>query len=548
MASALSHAGGLISATDNSVLLTRLDTALAELHALPARLYLFDARANAFYAAAAFGAQTDEDTLVADLPRVRPATAGAYELINDGAPVGVLRVPASADHAGITVLAQVLGPALVARSAAEVARDDLREAQAQVGRLADAAELLRHLDVDVLLTKLLETFLTAVRAQVGAVLAIGEARELKATVTWGLRDQHLDAIRMRPPAGTAGAAGNIGVVEHVAATGRTLCLDAAGVAARLDLTGLDAQLTGLLALPLLSRGRTVGVIVLANPDEDFAVRGRRVGETLCALAAIAVENALLVRQMVDRERLQQELAIARSVQGHMFPGAGLDLPGCTVTGGARPCSETGGDYFTWLGTDERAVAMIGDVSGHGLGAALFTTMAHALIQQQLRAQVPLAVMMRALNEGLFHTHSGRFMTAALVELEPRERRFRYLSAGHTPLLWLHKRLHGPGAAEMRWLDSGGMPLGVVDDLTLDAPPALTAASGDLLVLYTDGFIEAINPAGEPYGQDRFAAVVQAAHANGANADTVMALAHAAVDTWVAGGAQEDDLTMVVIGF
>jgi hypothetical protein len=89
---------------------------------------------------------------------------------------------------------------------------------------------------------------------------------------------------------------------------------------------------------------------------------------------------------MDRNaREAEEIDIARTVQEKMFPTSGLEIAGLVVEGWSRPCNETGGDYYAFLPCPGGLVAMVGDVSGHGLGAALFTTMAHALAQQQFRA-------------------------------------------------------------------------------------------------------------------------------------------------------------------
>ena len=248
---------------------------------------------------------------------------------------------------------------------------------------------------------------------------------------------------------------------------------------------------------------------------------------------------MLVKATVDRERLQRELDLAKQIQGQMYPERGLRSARVAVEGFSRPCDETGGDYYAFIRREGRVKAMIGDVSGHGLGAALYTTMAHAIVQQQLRSGTAIEPAFESLNEALFHTQSGRFMTAALVDLDPETLTFSYVSAGHNPLLWLNN-------GEPRWLESCGMPLGIVPVGTFPLPPAVTMAPGDVLVLYTDGYTEAVNLAGELYGDERLAAVTRRGWEAGLLPDQIAKLITADVDEWAGGHPHEDDLTMVVI--
>jgi phosphoserine phosphatase RsbU/P len=173
-----------------------------------------------------------------------------------------------------------------------------------------------------------------------------------------------------------------------------------------------------------------------------------------------------------------------------------------------------------------------------LGAALYTTMAHAVVQQQLRSGTNIESAFEVLNEALYHSQSGRFMTAAVVEIS-HEHGLTYVSAGHNPLLWIHR-------GEVRWLPSVGMPLGIVPVGDFPTPPPSTLAPGDLVVLYTDGFTEAINPAGEQYGEERLAAIARKGWESQLAPETVMLLVTADVDEWAQGRPHEDDLTMVVI--
>jgi serine phosphatase RsbU (regulator of sigma subunit) len=449
-------------------------------------------------------------------------------MASQGEAVGLLTVPAESVPQ-IQGIASILGPILVQRHRQDIASKDLFHAKEQITHLLSAGDLLRHLEVDTLLVKILETVLTAVGAQVGAVVVPDERGTLVPRVTWGLRNDHLDAMLLKN--GTTIAAATL-------ADGQIRCLDEADLADQLDLSGLTARLTGLLVLPLTSRDAVRGVVVLGNPAEAFTPATSRLAETVCALAAIALDNALLVHAMVESERLKQEMELARGVQAGLFPAKGMDTPLLRVEGASRSCSETGGDYYTFGDRGRDVLLMIGDVSGHGLGAALFTFMAHVLGKRLFRASIDLDHIFRLLNEELSDYQSGRFMTAALVSIDPRTRAFTYVSAGHNPLLWIHE-------GKAVWLESCGFPLGIMPEGEWPPASEQILSPGDLLILYTDGFSEAANPQGEIYTEERLATIAIEAWRTGMTPTEILVAYNAEADAFTAGAPHTDDLTMVI---
>lgn len=526
-------ADALIGAGGSGQLLTRLEDLLSHLGAVPARLHLLDATGGVFYPVSGFGCETGETDLDAQQAILEPGLHDQL-LHARGDPVGLLSVlnQGTYDRVGLEWLCILLGPALMSLQAQEQSQRELRQIRERMQQLTGACRLLGQFDLDILLVEILQTVQGAVGAQVGALLTREGEGPLHIRVTLGLQESHVEAIRMGD---------GQRLVDRVFAEGQACHLDAQALATSLDTSTLQAHLTGLLVLPLSSGRRRLGVVLLANPEAAFDQASQLLAETVCQMASIALDNALLVRSMVERERLERDLAIARQVQNDIFPNSGLVLGPLRVEGAYRPCDETGGDYFTFLEHEGHLVAMIGDVTGHGLGAALFTTAAHAIVQHAVRSGRHLASAMAALNEGLFHTQSqhDRFMTAAVVEIDPGTLVLRYASAGHNPVLWLHGQ-------EVRWIRSNGLPLGIRPTWGGSPVPELTMAAGDVLVLYTDGFTEAMNGSDELLGEERFAAIIAEATAAGSDAKGIIDHLLAAVDTWCEQRPQTDDLTVVVV--
>ena len=524
-------ATALIRAAGGESLIDELDELLAAAGAKPARLYLVDRRAGAYYAIAGFGCSRE----AADIPLpddLHPLPGHVHDLRADGLDIGVIEILAEGeyDRPHLEQLCAVLAPVLVAIERLERSHRELQHLRQEVQQLTGAGELLRQLDLDVLLTKVLEAAMGAVRAEVGALVAMdGEGK--RRVVSWGLREDHVDAIRL--------VDGTSLVAAIMAGANRSRCFDARAIASELDLGGFAGQLTGLLALPLAVGERTHGALLLANPAGAFGDAERRLAQTVCGMAAIAIDNAIMVRATVDRERMQRELDLARGVQESMWPGPRLSVGRLRVAGASRPCSETGGDYYTYQERGGSLLAAIGDVSGHGLGAALFTTTAHAILQQQLRAGSGVAESMRTLNDSLVHAQSGRFMTAALVEVDRDSLAVRYASAGHNPMLLVRDR-------DVRWLGSCTIPLGIETAFECRLPPEIRLERGDLLLMYTDGVTEAFAPDDVCFGTERLARLALGLAQSGATPEAVVAAVFAAVETWAAGVPWHDDLTLVAI--
>ena len=357
---------------------------------------------------------------------------------------------------------------------------------------------------------------------------------LHVSTAWGIRDEHVDQICMRD---------GQRVVDMCFANACHFRVAGEDLPRVIDVERLAVHLTSLLVLPLVNNNNQHGVIVLANPADEFDEPAQKLAETLCDMVIIALDNARLVAATVEQERLGRELDIAREVQGKMLPTGSLDYGSVAIIGSSQSCDETGGDYFTYRthrsGDDTTVQMMIGDVTGHGLGAALYTTLAHAIAQQAFRGGADVEGAVAILNDALYHSDSGRFMTAVLMTYDDVTHRATYCSAGHNPILWLHK-------GEVRWLDSHTVPLGVLGSLPLEST-TIELAPGDVLVLYTDGFTEAHDAKGELWGEERFAACVQAAVAAGnGDGQVIIDALHRDVDVHTGGQPVDDDLTLLIV--
>lgn len=256
----------------------------------------------------------------------------------------------------------------------------------------------------------------------------------------------------------------------------------------------------------------------------------------------------IVRDVSELQRgreLDQALRMASDIQKHLLPRRPPDVPAFDVAAGSRYCEATGGDYYDFIPLNgfagERLGCLVGDVSGHGIAAALLMAMAKGGIWAGVeRFGEDLEGLFRSLNNHLVrHFEDDRFMTLFFVWLDPEARSFCWTSAAHGPVLLYRKNL---GMIEE--LPTSGPPLGILADCRYPASGPCCLTPGDLLLIGTDGLWEARNDAGEMFGVQRLRQVLAnwadkpAAAIYGAIIDKIRAFR--------APLSQDDDMTLMVI--
>ncbi|MEX2093136.1 MAG: PP2C family protein-serine/threonine phosphatase [Pirellulales bacterium] len=243
----------------------------------------------------------------------------------------------------------------------------------------------------------------------------------------------------------------------------------------------------------------------------------------------------------QRDRLRRDLEVAGEIQEHLLPRTSPNLPGYDIAAVCRSADETGGDYYDWQEVGPRRVVFsLGDVTGHGVGPALVTAACRAFVRAIVANDPqPASVLHRA--NRLLHEDlpDGRFVTLVLVDLNADTHEAHLLSAGHGPTLLVRGQ---DGAIEE--ILAQGMPLALVDEQEMDAAVRCELAPGDLLVLCSDGFFEAINPTGELFGMNRLKELIAQNHSQSA-AELLVTL-EASVRAFLATAPQPDDMTALVI--
>lgn len=260
----------------------------------------------------------------------------------------------------------------------------------------------------------------------------------------------------------------------------------------------------VLAVPLSSKDTVFGMIYADSPvhESTFNEEHLKVLTTLASVAAIRVENARLVEERLERDRMERELALATEIQQKFQPSAPPFVAGYEMQGISFSCYEIGGDYYDFIKRDDgKMMIALGDVSGKGTAAALLMSSLHAAIHAQAAARTPLLETVNAVNKYLAeNTPPNRFVTLFIAELEPETGILNFVNCGHNPPLIAHVD------GRIDQLDSGGFPLGILPFATYEQGQT-RLQTGEALVVYSDGVSETVNPQDEEFGVERLSKVV-----------------------------------------
>lgn len=266
------------------------------------------------------------------------------------------------------------------------------------------------------------------------------------------------------------------------------------------------RIKAAICVPLLVKGRVTGVVYGDNREQPGSLKKDHLSilGALASIAAVAVEKMRLLGEYNQKLRIEQALSIARSIQRNFLPTKPATAERLDVYGHSVSCDETGGDYYDYFEMPDGALGLvIADVTGHGVGPALLMATARSALRVLVRAEPSIEQLLFRLNNLLREdVHDGRFITLFLGSVDVKKGVFRNVGAGHTPPILCRVR---DGSTHL--VPSKGPPLGIVGDAKFAAGTELPVAKGDMLLLTTDGIIEAMDKSGDQYGFTRLRAAV-----------------------------------------
>lgn len=332
------------------------------------------------------------------------------------------------------------------------------------------------------------------------------------------------------------------VLEEVVGQGKSVLTSDAQHDPRFASSTMTIQgIRSVLAVPLGVGEKVFGIIYADSPIAEgrFTEDHLKVLTTLASVAAIRVENARLLEEQMNRERLEHELQLASEIQQRFQPTSPPIVQGYELQGISFSCYEIGGDYYDFIErADGRLVVALGDVSGKGTAAALLMSSLHAAVHAQAASHSSLVETISNVNRYLAENiPSNRFVTLFYAELDPKSGSLSFVNAGHNPPIIVHE------SGTVEHLAAGGLPLGIIPNAEYKEGRT-QLQPGDVLVIYSDGVSEAVDPGGEEFGPDRLYQVV-AQHLN-ASASGIRDRIEAALSKFAQGTPANDDITLVIV--
>src|SRR4051812_2620522 len=407
-----------------------------------------------------------------------------------------------------------------------------RDEMERLRTLVEASKLINSsIEPDTLFASILTVARNELHVERGTLYFVDEQKQ---EIWTKIAGELSSEIRLPIGKGLAGA---------VAETGEPLILRDAYDDPRFD-RSLDRQ-TGyrtrsMLCVPIKNRGeRVVGVLQLLNKTNGaFGPRDLEFLSGISDHMAIAMENATLHMELLEKQRMEQELALGREIQSRLFPSAPSDIAGIELAAYSLPCYEVGGDYYDFIELPNGDLGLaIGDVSGKGVAAALIMSSLQAALRVAAPLEDDLPQLVRRLNALVYrNTRARKYVTFFFARYTPSTGRLRYVNAGHNPPYII-------AGNTLTEIGSTGRPIGLLPESsyseeTIELPP------GSTLFLYTDGLNEAADPDEIEFGNERLRALFLSQSSAAANEIPSRVLD--AVTAFERGAEATDDKTIVVM--
>ena len=266
------------------------------------------------------------------------------------------------------------------------------------------------------------------------------------------------------------------------------------------------------------------------------------GNTLRDDQGVVIGNMAFVTDMTEHKK---SLELAAEVQKGLLPQKNIRIEGLDIAGRSVPCEEIGGDYFDYLYGEEYSRrpfdVVVGDITGHGVDAALLMTSARAFLRMRSSQPGSISQIVNEMNRHLTRDvlDTGRFMTLLYMTIDTDNGHLRWVRAGHDPAI-----IYDPVQDKFEELKGSGLALGLDEKFAYKENLKTTLTSGQIIAIGTDGIWEAFNRDGEMYGKERFHSIIRK-NAN-AEANDILNAIYSDLDSFRSGLKPEDDITLVVI--
>ncbi len=409
---------------------------------------------------------------------------------------------------------------------------ELRSREAELNDVSNMGVLLTSMfEIDAILSAMMEMSLHAVSAEVGCIL-IAEGGRLSTGVSWGVDGSLTRAIDYED---------GLDIAEWSYRMNKPAIINRPT-----RIRGMEATIGSVISVPIRHKSRPLGVLVAINKASGggFSSADEASLRRLTNFAAVAIENARLLKELLQKQQLEQELSLAKEVQKALLPNSEIDLKGARVESLYLPAGQVGGDYFDLIRvSDTEFTVIVGDVSSKGVPAALTMTAARSAIRAEIGRGRDVADIVTHINRVLCQDvmkHPEVFITLLFAHFDLESRKCTYTNAGHLPP-FVYSRRNGV----MRRLEVGGTIIGQFEDFEYDAE-TIDLSEGDRMLLFTDGATECINDDNEMFGRERLGNLL--IRLDECSPGVFMRRMAAEIESFTggAGHSQFDDMTAVLV--
>ncbi len=296
-----------------------------------------------------------------------------------------------------------------------------------------------------------------------------------------------------------------------------------------------------LIVPMTIRDKTTGLVLLGpkSTGEIYSENDKEFLESLGSVAMVSIENARLFKEALEKQKLEEDLAIGREIQQNLFPREIPKSDAFEIFGMNIPSRQVGGDYYDIFRlNDEEILILIADVSGKGVGASLLMANLQAFVKSMSHENLELAKATCILNDLIVNNLTvGKFITFFWGILNEKRKTITYVNAGHNPPILISKDY-------VKLLDTGGMILGIFKSMENYKSETIQLSEDNLICLFTDGVTEAKNNKDEEYSEERLTQFLLSSVSLNSK-DLVSSLTND-ISKFSVGVEQSDDITIVAI--
>ncbi|NQT79660.1 MAG: SpoIIE family protein phosphatase [Candidatus Aminicenantes bacterium] len=304
---------------------------------------------------------------------------------------------------------------------------------------------------------------------------------------------------------------------------------------------LKFNIHSAMCVPLWNNKDIIGIIYSDRISlmEQFSDDDLKLLTLLSNLAAVKIENAKLIVQSIEKEKMEKELDLAAKTQEDFLPKESPESKNFEIVGSNIPCYQVGGDYYDFITIDpSRLGVVVADVSGKGFGASLLMASLRAALHSELYPKYKIEEMAAKLNNFVHRSSSpNSFITFFYSELNNKTGEFKYINAGHNPPLVIDKK------GKIQRLESCGLCLGMFPSTSYEASK-VTLDVGDNAILFTDGITESRNKDNKEFDEERLIKLIQK-HSK-LSAKKLLEKINEEVDSFISGAERMDDMTIVII--